>query len=218
METVVLNADVRTADENLKKMRRERIIPAVVYGKTQEPISVKISNSDLLRAYRTAGESMIIDMKVGKKDMEVLFHKIQREPVSGEFQHIDFYAVTRWEKVQTKIAIHFVNEAPAQREGAIIEEMTKEVEVKCLPRFLVENFEVDLAKLAEVGDSIKVADLGLNPEEYELLTGEDETLVVASAPAKEEDLSAPIEDVPVTGADEPAEGEAGEWEEAAPEA
>jgi len=94
--------------------------------------------------------------------------------------------------------------------------MTKEVEVKCLPRFLVENFEVDLAKLAEIGDSIKVADLGLNPEEYELLTGEDETLVVASAPAKEEDLSAPIEDVPVTGADEPAEGET--EGEAAPEA
>ncbi len=217
METVVLNADVRTADENLKKMRRERIIPAVVYGKTQEPISVKISNSELLRAYRTAGESMIIDMKVWKKEMEVLFHKIQREPVSGEFQHIDFYAVTRWEKVHTKIAINFVGEAPIARDGAIIEELTKEVEVKCLPRFLVENFEVDLSKLENMGDSIKVADLGLNPEEYELQTNDDEILVVASEPAKMEDLDAPIEDVPVTWADEPAEWE-GESQEAAPEA
>ena len=210
MEQVVLNAEIRTSDETLKKMRRDRVIPAVVYGKTQEPISVKIENSDLLRAYRTAGESMIIDMKVGKKDMEVLFHKIQREPVSGEFQHIDFYAVTRWETVQTKIAINFINESPVQREGAIIEEITKEVEVKCLPRFLVENFEVDLAKLVNMGDSIKVADLGLNPEEYELLTGDDEILVVASEPAVMEDLSAPIEDVPVTWADEPEE--AAEWE------
>jgi len=50
METVVLNADVRAADENLKKMRRDMVIPAVVYGKTQEPISLKIANSDLLRA------------------------------------------------------------------------------------------------------------------------------------------------------------------------
>ena len=215
MEQVVLNADIRTADENLKKMRRDRIIPAVIYGKTQEPISVKIQNSDLLRAYRTAGESMIIDMKVGKKEMEVLFHKIQREPVSGEFQHIDFYAVTRWEKVHTKVAIHFTGEAPIQREGAIIEEITKEIEVKCLPRFLVENFEVDLSQLTAMGDTVKVVDLGLNPEEYEVITNDDEILVVASEPAVMEDLSAPIEDVPVTWADEPEE--AAEWE-AEPEA
>ena len=213
MEQVVLNAEIRTSDENLKKMRRDRVIPAVVYGKTQEPISVKIENSDLLRAYRTAGESMIIDMKVGKKDMEVLFHKIQREPVSGDFQHIDFYAVTRWEKVHTKVAINFIGESPVQREGAIIEEITKEIEVKCLPRFLVENFEVDLSKLVAMGDTVKVVDLGLNPEEYEVLTGEDEILVVASEPAVMEDLSVPIEDVPVTWADEPVEGEeAAEWE------
>lgn len=224
METVVLNAEVRTADENLKHMRRDMVVPAVVYGKTQEPIAVKITNSDLLRAYRTAGESMIIDLKVGKKDLEVLFHKIQREPVSGNFQHIDFYAVTRWEKVHTKIAIHFVGEAPAQREGAIIEEMTKEIEVKCLPRFLVENFEVDLAKLEEIGDSVKVSDLGLNLEEYELLTNDEEILVVASQPAKAEDLSAPIED-PMDaikaeeGGEEWGEGDApAEPEEAAPEA
>ncbi len=217
METVVLNADVRTADENLKKMRRDMIIPAVVYGKTQEPISIKMTNSDLLRAYRTAGESMIIDLKVGKKDMEVLFHKIQREPVSGAFQHIDFYAVTRWEKVHTKVAINFVGEAPAAREGAIIEELNKEVEVKCLPRFLVENFEVDLSQLVSFGDSVKVSDLALNPEEYEVLSSDDDILVVATQPAKMEDLDAPIEDVPVTWADEPGEGEEG-WEEAAEEA
>jgi len=150
--------------------------------------------------------------------MEVLFHKIQREPVSGEFQHIDFYAVTRWEKVHTKIAINFVGEAPAAREGAIIEELNKEVEVKCLPRFLVENFEVDLAKLVEMGDSVKVSDLGLNPEEYELLTNEDDILVVASQPAKMEDLDAPIEDpMAEMKAEEEGGSDAAEWE-ATPEA
>jgi len=215
MEQVVLNTQIRASDENVKHMRKEMIIPAVVYGNTQEPISIKATNSDLIRAYRAAGESMIINMKVGKKDLEVLFHKIQRNPVSGEFAHIDFYAVTRWEKVHTKVAINFIGEAPIQREGAIIQEMTKEIEVKCLPRFLVENFEVNLEKLVAFGDSVKVSDLGLNPEEYEILTNADDILVLASEPAKAEDLDAPIEDVPVTGADEP---EADGWEAATPEA
>lgn len=215
MKQIVLNADVRTPDENLKKMRRDMVIPGVVYGNTQEPISLKMANSDLLRVYRKAGESMIINLKVGKKDIEVLFHSIQREPVSGEFQHIDFYALTRWEKVHTNISINFIGESPAHREGAIIEEITKDIEVKCLPRFLVENFEVDLSKLVEMWDSIKVSDLGLNPEEYEVLTNLDDILVMASEPAKMEDLDAPIEDVPVTWADEPEEGE---WEDDAPAA
>jgi large subunit ribosomal protein L25 len=82
MTNIELNAEVRGKDEKLRILRSEKIIPAVVYGKTQEPISIKIPNSDLLRAYRKAGESTIINLKVGKKDIEVLIHQIQRNPIT----------------------------------------------------------------------------------------------------------------------------------------
>jgi large subunit ribosomal protein L25 len=108
MESVTLNVDIRAQDEKVSHLRKDKIVPGIVYGKTQEPISIKIPNSDLLRAYRSAGESTIIDLKVGKKDVEVLVHNVQRDPVTGDFTHIDFYAVTRGEKVSTKIALSFI--------------------------------------------------------------------------------------------------------------
>ncbi len=209
MESVTLNVDIRAQDEKVSHLRKEKIVPGVVYGKTQEPISIKIPNSDLLRAYRSAGESTIIDLKVGKKDVEALVHDVQRHPVTGDFTHIDFYAVTRGEKVSTKISLSFIGDAPAAKEGAIIDEVLKELDVKCLPRNLVEHFEVDLSKLVEVGDSIRFSDLGLDAEKYEISIQEDAVIVSASAPKVVEEES----ETEVTGGESTDEGQGASDEE-----
>lgn len=205
MANVALTAEVRAKDEKTKALRKDKMVPCVVYGKTQEPISMKIDNSSLLRAYRNAGESTIIDLKVGKTELEVLIHSIQREPVTGDFLHIDFYAVTRGEKVHTKILLNFINDAPAAKEGAIIDEIIKEIDVKCLPRNLVDHFDVDLSSLALVGDSIRLSDIGLDAEKYEIHMSDDTVLVTASKPKV-------IEEEPVD-TPETEEGEASQWDE-----
>jgi large subunit ribosomal protein L25 len=107
MENINLNADIRTTEEKLSEVRASKMVPAIVYGKHQEPILIKMDNSDFLRTFRKAGESHIINLKVEKEQIEVLVHDIQREPVSGDFLHIDFYAITRGETVHTKIALNF---------------------------------------------------------------------------------------------------------------
>jgi len=182
MTSQILTAEVRTQDEKLADLRQNNVVPGVIYGKTQEPISIKMDNSDLLRAYRTAGESTIINLKVGKKEIEVLIHDIQRNPRTDAFTHIDFYAVTRGEKVHTNIHLEFIGEATIKKEGAIIEEHMKELEVKCLPRNLVDHFDVDLSSLVAYGDTIKVSDLGIDAEKYEVLNSEDDVVVIASKP------------------------------------
>ncbi|MFC1797899.1 50S ribosomal protein L25 [Patescibacteria group bacterium] len=108
MENLDLNAQIRTTEEKLSEVRASKMVPAVVYGKHQEPIMLKMDNSEFLRTFRKSGESSIINLKAGKTELEVLVHEIQREPVSGEFLHIDFLALTRGEKVHTKIAFSFV--------------------------------------------------------------------------------------------------------------
>jgi len=108
MENINLNADIRTTEEKLSEVRSSKMIPAIVYGKHQESLLLKMDNSDFLRAFRKAGESHIINLKAGKENIEVLIHDIQREPVSGEFLHIDFYAITRGEKVHTNINLEFI--------------------------------------------------------------------------------------------------------------
>jgi ribosomal protein L25 (general stress protein Ctc) len=82
MENLNLNVEIRTTEEKLSELRASKIVPAVVYGKHQEPILIKMDNSDFLRTFRKSGESHIINLKTGKKEIEVLVHEIQREPVS----------------------------------------------------------------------------------------------------------------------------------------
>lgn len=178
--TFSIAADPRNSSISAAHTRKEKKVPAVVYGKTQEPISIVLDASDFLRLYRSAGESSIIDLKVGKLDsMEVLIHQTQKHPVTGEFTHVDFYAITRGEKLSTKIALEFVGEAPAAKEGMIIQELVKELEVHCLPRYLVDHFEVDLSILVAEGDTIRFSDLKLDSGKYDYHYEND--LVIASA-------------------------------------
>jgi len=183
MKNLSLTAQLRNTEEKTKDLRNNKIIPAVVYGKGTESMSIQMNYSDFLRLFRISGESHIINLKVGKKEIEVLVHEIQREPVSGDFIHIDFYAITRWELLTTKINLDFVGESNAAKEWALIEEHIKEIEVKCLPKNLVDNFEIDLSKLKEVGDSIRISDLDLW-ENFEIISNIEDVIVAASKPAK----------------------------------
>ena len=203
MENIDLNAQVRTTEEKLSEVRASKMIPAVVYGKHQEPITLKIDYSTFLKTFRKTWESHIINLKTGKKDLEVLVHEIQKEPVSWDYLHIDFYAITKGQKVHTKIHLNFINSSQAVKEWAILEEHMKEIEVKVLPKDLVDGIDVDLSILAEMWDSIRLSELNIDKSKFDILTP-DSIVVTASIPAKIEVLE-PIEDVAVTGADEEEE-------------
>jgi len=189
MTKFAISADIRAGEEKTSHLRKSKKVPGVVYGKTQEPISIVLDASEFLKLYRKAGESNIINVKVWKNDLEVLVHQTQKHPVTGDFTHVDFYAITRGETVTTKIHFNFIGESAAAKDGAIVEESMKEVEVKCLPRNLVDHFDVDLSLLAEAGDVIRVADLKLDSEKYELTGHDDDIIAAASLPraAVEED-------------------------------
>jgi len=198
MATFKLNADVRMKDEVAKKIKQDKGLAGIVYGKTQAPISLKMDYSDFLRTYRKAGESQIIVLTVGKEEIETVIHATQKEPVSGDFIHVDFYALTRGEKLTTKVTINFVNEAPAAKAGGVLQETTKEIEVSCLPRDLIESFDVDLSKLENIGDTLTIADLGLNAETYELTTANLDDVIASVSEAKVEVVSdeAPEDNLP----------------------
>lgn len=177
----MLNAEIRNTEEKLSEVRNAKMIPAVVYGKTQEPIIIKMNYSEFLKLFRISGESHIINLVIGKKEIEVLVHDVQNHPVSGNHQHVDFYAITRGQSVHTKIHLNFIGESSAVKEGAILEEHLKEIEVKCLPRHLVDGFDVDLSILKETGNNIRVSDLNIS-KDYEILTNSDDVVVSVSQP------------------------------------
>lgn len=183
MEKLNLVAELRSTTEKLSEVRAAKNIPAVIYGHGSENTIIKMNNSDFLRLFRKSGESHIITITVDGKKIDVLVHDIQREPVSGDFLHIDFIIVKKGEAVHTNIAINFLGTSQAVKEGAIIEEHLKSIEVKCLPADLVDGFDVDLSELKEFGDSIRVSDLNLSSK-YTVLNKADDVVVTAAKPKK----------------------------------
>lgn len=184
MKNLKLNAELRDTDEKIRELRSSKMLAWVVYGKKKESTPIKMDYSDFLKTYRKSWGSHIIDLSIWKDTMEVLVHQVQKSPVSGDFLHIDLFALTRWEKLITKIHINFVWESQAAREWAIIEESLKEIEVKCLPKDLVDSFEVDLSKLKEIWDVIRVSELIIDTKIFEILSNPKDIVASASAPAK----------------------------------
>ncbi len=209
MTSFAISADIRDVNQKTSQLRAERKVPGVVYGKTQEPISLICDASDFLRLHRGAGESNIVSLKVGKLELEVLIQQTQKHPVSGEFTHVDFYAITRGEKLTANIHLNFVGEAPATKEGCVVQEVIKEIEVKCLPRDLKDHFDVDLSVLKEEWDAIRFSDLGIDTEKYETHLHDEDTIVTCSAPkvVVEEEESDESEEGETPEGETPAEGE-----------
>lgn len=187
MKDLVLNAQKRNSEEKLSEIRASKMVPAVVYGKNKESISIKVDNSDLIKTYRVSGESHIIALNIDGTTVEVLVHDFQKNPVTGDFLHVDFYAITRGEKLTTKIHLTFVGNSKAAADGAIIDEVIKEIEVRTLPKDLVDSFEVDLSELKSAWDLIRVSDLKIDSKKYEILNNADDVVVMAIEPQKVEE-------------------------------
>jgi large subunit ribosomal protein L25 len=192
------------ADKREKKESKADQIPAVVYGFDMKSTPLSISAHGFRDLYKEAGESTLVDLEiVGAEPVKVLIHETQKDPVSDEFIHVDFYRVDMTKKVTTEVAIIYVGEAPGVKDhGADLNKNLDSVEIECLPQDLIHEIKVDLTNLKEINDIIKVEQLSV-PENVTILTTPD-TMVVALSEhieAKEEEAvpAADVEGVEVEG-------------------
>ncbi len=179
---IELKSQTRTKeDANLVDMRTAGFVPGVIYGSGTENTSLKLNRIDLEKVFKVAGESTLVDLQIDDKEStKVIIKDVQINPVKDLIIHVDFYQVDMKQSIEVEIPFVFVGESKAEKEqGALILRNMEAVLVKCLPGDLVENFEVDLAKLEKIGDSIQVSDLTL-PESYELMSDKHNAIVNAT--------------------------------------
>lgn len=210
--TYPVEAEVRTlTGKQVKTLRSEGLVPAVLYGHKQESISLTIPGHDFAKTYRDAGSSSLLDLTVkGEKSArKVLVHDIQIDPLTAKIQHVDFYLVNMKEKLQTEIPLEFVGTAPAvDSEGGTLITVRSEVNVECLPQDLVHSIEVDISSLATFDDVIRIKDIKI-PAGIEVLDEEDEVVVSVTEPRSEEEMAALDEAVEDNVADVVSETESG---------
>ncbi len=180
MEQIPLTAQKRTViGRKVKQLRKEGIIPAHVFGHKVKTIHVQVKAGEFHKVFEKAGETGIISLSVDSEKKPVLVRGIQVHPVTDEPLHIDFYQVNLSEKVKVNVPLEITGEAPAvEKKIGLLLTPVSEIEVEALPADLPENIQVDITKLENIGDEIRVKDLKIDRSKIEVQAEED--LVVAS--------------------------------------
>ncbi len=211
MEEIFLQVSKRdVVGKQVKTLRREGILPGIVYGRgiSSIPISLDARKANKILSAITSSSLVVVEID-GEKHTTLVREK-QRDPVTGDVLHIDFYEVSMTEKLRTNVMLEFQGESPAVKElmGVLVNVM-ESLEIECLPQDLPNRIVADLSTLEEIGDSLYVRDIILPPN-IELISDIDGLVVVISPPAVEEIEE--VEEVEITE-EEPEVIERGKEEE-----
>ena len=215
-----LNAVDRSAEQQGKgasrRLRKQNLVPAIIYGGNEEPTSISIKINELVKALEfEAFFSHILTINVDGTEHQAVIKDLQRHPAKGFPMHADFQRIVKGQKIHMNVPVHFTGreDAPGTAAAGILSTLVSDIEIICLPSQLPEYLEIDVSGM-EIGDLFRLSDIKL-PEgvvihELELEDGHDRTIVNMQPPTVEEvDEDAEevdAADVPATEQD--AEGEA----------
>jgi large subunit ribosomal protein L25 len=187
---ITLKATVRElVGKKVKSLRKQDMIPAVMYGHKIAAQNLAVQYIDFKRVYSKAGESALIELEVAGKKINALIHDLQHDPMSGKFTHVDFFQVNMKEEVETEIPLEFVGESEAVKaHGGVLIKNMDSIEVKCLPADLPEKYEIDLSALKTFDDVITVKDLKIS-DKIEILLDSETVIALVAAPRTEESLA-----------------------------
>jgi len=180
-----LNAAKREAlGKKAKSVRKERKIPAVIFGSDIDSISITLGYREFLNAYRESGETTLVDVAVEgtKEPYRVLVKEVQVHPVDYAITHVSFHKVNLKEKTSADIPVVVENEenvALVKSGEALVLTQLNEITVEALPTDLPHELVVDVSGFAEIGDVITVADLVYDHEKVEIVDHGLEDVVVA---------------------------------------
>lgn len=192
MEKIILKATIREdKKKGCKHLRKEGLIPAVVYKDGKEGHNVQIGTKDLWHALHTeAGENAIITMKIsgGEKEIKktVIVKEKQVHPINDNFLHVDFHEISLTEKLKVSVPVRTKGEAVGvTEEEGVLTQVLWELEVECLPTNIPEHIDVNVEEL-KIGDAIHVKDI-TPPEGVVFLDDPEQVVVSVHIPKEEEE-------------------------------
>lgn len=199
-------------------LRRRGITPAHLFGHSLESLALQCDSSELKKIVAQAGTTRLISLSVeGEKEAKNVFlREIQKDTLTRELLHVDFYQIRKGEKMTMDVPIVLVGEAPAMKgKGRILSRGTSILRLECLPEKVPPQIEVNISILDDLEKSIHVKDIVLDPA---ILVKDDPELLVV----KVSEIIVKEEEKPVVAAaaegEAPAEGEAAEGAEEKPAA
>ncbi len=182
---VVAKPRATSTKSQLRQLRRDGYVPGVVYGRNSEPVNITVDSKDIVAILNTpTGINTLVDLEVDGSKTLAIIKELQRDIlVPDRFISVDFMRVSLRDKLEVQVPVVLMGEAAGVKEGGVLQQLLREVTLKCLPTSIPEQLELDISELA-VGESLTVADLTI-PEDSEMITDAEEIVVTVTAPRLE---------------------------------
>lgn len=167
MEDLKLKATHRMVlGKKARFLRRQGITPTHLYGNNVKSAALQCDTGELQNLLAQAGKTRLVSLEVdGERAKSVFVREIQRDAITRELLHIDFYQVKRTEKIAVDVPIVLVGEAPALKfKGRMLVHGINSLSVECLPANVPPQIDIDITQLEEVDQAINVKDIVLDPE------------------------------------------------------
>jgi large subunit ribosomal protein L25 len=215
LETFDLTASARktTGKGPARALRRQGLVPAVLYGPETESLPLTISTDDLMKVYQKSGsELFILNLIIkngGTQNKTAMVKEVQMSPLSDRCLHVDFYEISMEKEITVKVPIELIGKSIGVESGGMLQLVRHELEVSCLPGNVPGKIEVDVSHL-DIGDSVHIEDVTVG-EKIRLQYDTNYTVATVIAPtvAEEEIPEEEFEE----GEGAPAEAEAPAEEE-----
>ncbi len=175
-------------------LRKGGEIPAVFYGAGKDTTSVSVGIVEFKKIWREAGESSTVKVEMGDKNIDVLIHEVQVDPVTGEPIHVDFLAIDMKKKLRVNVPLVFEGISNAVKSGlGNLVKVLHEIEVEALPADLPHDLIVDISKLETLKDQVFVSDIKL-PAGVIFVTNDTEVVAsIVEQVEEKEEVAAPVD-------------------------
>ena len=180
--TIQAETRARSGSGVLKQLRREGLLPSVIYGKDFENINLKINARDFRQVLaNSSSDSIVVNLEIDGKESRMAFLKdVQYDALSGQALHADFRAIDATTTITANIPVVLVGTAPGLKSGGVVDHQVHNMEITCLPGDLPDTIEVDISEL-QLGDSIQIDQVKL-PSGVQTSLNADVAVVTISMP------------------------------------
>ncbi len=173
-----------------RALRRQGLVPAVLYGPKRDSVPLTISPLDLDKIYKDSGtERVILNLKIdngGTQEATVVVKEMQVTPVTGQYLHIDFYEISLNEEIVVNVPVEVTGRSKGVERGGFLQVVRHQLEISCIPTDMPDKIEVDVTNL-DIGDSIHIGDLDLVGDKVRVLADTVLTVVTVVPPTVEEE-------------------------------
>lgn len=205
MDIYKLELSLRDLKEKPRNLRKQELIPCVIYGKGIDSLSMQVDYQSFRKIYRKAGGNSVIDLKAGDKEYKALVHHVDFDPVTDKIAHVDFINVRMDQEITAQVPLQFFGVSLAVKDlGGTIVHVRDHLTVRCLPAKLPSKIEVDVTPIVDFKTIVTVSDLKL-PGGVLILDKPGQAVASAVAPRAEEEEIKPVVGVEVNAEGVPIE-------------